>query len=741
MSSDLTKTQKIILKKVKAEEGRTYSKNLYNEYEAINEAYGSKRSLSNALRDLASKEFLCREKDGNSYEYWLDSKGKKIIQKINKRERNRKQEEQDIFEYEDGINQFVEYFEETDEGQKQVKEVGVGRHYVELDYKRLEKFHHELADDLLTDPDRVLDACREAVNSLPEVNEDVNIRVENVSDIEIQSISDLSAKDVDKMVTVEAVIQSVSKPGSIMVSSIAECQQCGDRYEVDQRDNKELKTPYKCECGSRKFSTVKENHKTVRYMRIKERPNKRSRNKMVAVLEGDLADDESKNLKAIGSGVKVTGYLKPHKKRKNDEQYSFRLKANNIEIEENKWDIEDVSQSDLENIREISRRDDVFEYLSQSLAYEEIKNQRLLKKSFLLFLVGRTQNYGNLHVLCIGDPGTGKSHLAKYVEQNFGKVIKAVATGATEVGLTASVIKDEMTGEFTAEGGSIPMADGGFHITDEVDELKKEYYSAFNEALSDQTISLAKANIHAELSADVAEYSVGNPKGYSFDSYEKKFKQIPIKKDDLISRYGIILGVESNNNDSERSIEKEKEKVNHIVNRSDKSNFEDDEFVDEELLAKYVYYAQRLYPELTEESKKKIEDAYISLFKAQDSDQNFVKPRHANALITLSIGFARLELSNEVTEDHVLSALEFFKKCYRSMDFEIGRDDLSDLEGQNTRKRKMVRDAVASGSGDVMVQDLIETVDLREEEVEDVLENLKREGEVFEPESGKVRVM
>jgi len=417
------------------------------------------------------------------------------------------------------------------------------------------------------------------------------------------------------------------------------------------------------------------------------------------------------------------------------------LKTNNIEIEENKWDIEDISESDVKKIEEISCRDDVFDYLSKSLAYEEIKHQGLLKKSYLIWLLGRTTNYGNLHVLCVGDPGTGKSNLAQYVEENFGKVIKAVATGATKVGLTASVIKDEVTGEYTAEGGSIPMADHGFHITDEIDELKKEYYSAFNEALSDQSITLAKADIHAELSADVAEYSVGNPKSYSFNPHEEKYKQIPIEKDDLISRYGLILGVESNNNDSSESVEKEREIARHILERGDNSNFKDEDYVDEELLVKYVYYAQRIYPRISDEAQKMIEDAYIRLFKAQSEDSNFVKPRHCNALAVLSIAFARMDLSNEVRGNHVRSAFQFFKRCYQSIDFEIGKDDISEIEGQNTKIRRDVRDVVESFDRELEIGEVVERVDYSGEEVESVLDTLEHNGVVWQPEPGKVKAL
>ena len=735
---ELTRSRKIVLKKI-AEKEECGTQELYEE-ETIKEIFGSSKALSNSLRKMADAELLGRERDGRSYVYWISDKGKNRIQQIKKRERERREQTEDIFDYENGIDEFVKYFESEEFGYSEVEKAGLGRKYLHLDYQQLEKFNHELADDLITDPGCVLDACNEAVNSLPEVKEDVSVRVENVTDIETQSISDLSAKDLNRLVSVEGVIQSVSKPGTMLVSAIFECQQCGDRYEK-QQDGGKIKSPYKCDCGSRKFECLRQNHKTVRFVRIKEKPNKRSRNKTIAVLEGDLAEDQRKNLEAIGSGIRVVGYLETYKKSKRDEHFDFRLKCNNIEIEESKWDLEEISEGDKKRIEEISEREDLFDHLSKSLAYEEIKNADLLKKTFLMWLLGRS-SFGNLHVLCVGDPGTGKSHLATYVEENFGKVIKSVATGATEVGLTASVIKDEVTGEFTAEGGALPMADGGFHITDEVDELKNDHYSAFNEALSDGSISLAKADIHAEISADVAEFSVGNPQYYSFDQNEELYEQIPIEKDDLISRYGLIMAIQSNSNDSEESVEDEREKVNHILDRGDSSNFEDDDFVEEELLRKYIYHAQRTVPALSDDAKQKISDAYVGLFGAQDSHQNFVKPRHANALAILSTAFAKMELSGEVRAEHVTSAAEFFGRCYESIGFEIGKDSFDSIVAQNTRhKKKVVRFIESSEEDTIEVQEIVEGVDSPESDVEQVVENMKSDGELFEPKPGFVEMV
>lgn len=733
---DLSNDRKMLLEKVR-EKSEISPSDLYNNDETVEETFGSKRTVERALKGLANdQQYLNREKDGRKYLYSISEKGKNFLMKIRKRERQKKDED-DIFDYDDGYDEFSEFFESEDYGLGEIQRASLGRNYVYLDYEKLESFNHELADDLLSDPDRVLDTCKDAVRSIPEVKDDVDVRVKNVDEIEQQSISDLSARDRNKLVTVEGVIQSVSRPGSKIVSAEFECSGCGQRYEKEQ-DGGKLNSPYKCsDCESKKFETIQENHRTVRYLNVKEKPDQRSRDKIVAVIEGDLAEDESKNLKAMGSGVKITGYLDTYMKKKSDEFQSFRLVANNIEIEESKWEVEDLSSEEINEIQELSERDDIEEYLTQSLAYTEIKNNHLLKKSFIVFLLGKSSEFGNVHFLCVGDPGTGKSHLAQYVSEHANRVMKSVATGATKVGLTAAVVKDEMTGEWTAEAGSLAMADGGFHITDEVDELKDEHYSAYNEALSDETISLSKAGIHTELSADVSEYALGNPSPhYSFDPHTPKIEQVPIEKDDLISRFGVMLAVEQ-----DKETEKQMDKVRHILNRGDNSNFQEEEFIPEETLFNYLHFAQRLDTHLTDDAYDKILSACESLFDEGSEDR--LKLRHAQALASISCAFARMNLSEEVYPRHVESAFEFFRNCYKSIGFEIGSDDFTSIDSKNKKQQRKIKEAYEELKGPenekVLIGDIVSEVDYSEDIVEETLETLKRDGEFWEPESGKVQ--
>lgn len=742
---ELSRQQKGLLKILKDFNDSVSTSDLWND-ERVSTYYSNQGNVTRALRTLEEKPFKfvkCQKGKRNANLWLLSEKGERKVRKIQKQKKGSKKEDDKFFEHSNAVEVFEQYFE--DPGEEQFNNAKSGRRYIYLDYEKLDRFDVELADELLKQPEKVISACKEVVTSNPDVKDNIDVRVRNIPETDTKEISELSAEEIGELVTIDGVLQSSSGVGAELVSAMFECNQCGQRYEKKQ-DGTKLKSPYKCEdCGCRKFECTEKNHKTVRVVNIKEKPGKRNRDNIVTKLVGKLAEDESKNLGATGSGIKVTGYLDSIKRKRNADQLELQLIANNIEVEEQKWDQIDIDPEDEEKIWEISNRDDVKDHLVRSFAAEEIKHQDLAKEGFITWLLGRTDE-GNLHVLLIGEPGTGKTHLGKYANENLPRIIRAVGAGATGIGLTAAVRKDELTGDWVAEAGSLAMADDGFHITDEIDKVPVEDLSKMNDALSDEVITLDKGTIHADISADVAEFSIGNPQNANFDDHEEKYKQIPIPDDkaDLKDRYDLMIGLERSTIESKEERRKEEEKVDMILRRDqDQLEKGSADVMGKELFVKYIAYAQRIDPSFSEDALNKIKDLYFRIKDAESGGENLWDLRRVTSLKKLSVAYSRLFLSEEVEERHVQLAASFIRRCFESMDFQVGKDDLDSVSYSDTNRINEVKDKLSEldDGSPVEIQRLVENVSMSESNAEKVIEKLLSDGELFEPEQGCVKKM
>jgi DNA replication licensing factor MCM6 len=109
----------------------------------------------------------------------------------------------------------------------------------------------------------------------------------------------------------------------------------------------------------------------------------------------------------------------------------------------------------------------IYEDLYNSIAPTIFGHERI-KEGLLLQLLGGVHKVtpegtnklrGDINVCIVGDPGLSKSQFLKYVTGFLPRSVYTSGKASSAAGLTASVVKDEETGDFTIEAGALMLAD------------------------------------------------------------------------------------------------------------------------------------------------------------------------------------------------------------------------------------------------------------------------------------------
>ena len=660
-------------------------------------------------------------------------------------------------DYGEAINEFEEFFyercyEEIDEA------VRDGEDSVVIDFQDMDAFEFKLSEFLTENPSEGLSAAEEGIKGVDLItDEELNVRFSNMPEEDFVLLRDLRSEHLGDFIPVEGMIKRASQVNPEVVSAEFQCTNCGEIVEKEQ-DSSKLKSPYKCDsCGSRKFEVHNKIMTDTQVVTVEENPESREGSEqpqsLSVRLEGDLVDPDFQKKIVPGNVVHITGVLRERPKKKDSKKYDMYMEANNVEPTEQEFEKIEPTDEEKEEIESLASRDDVFDMIVDSIA-PSIYGHRQIKKAIALQLFGGVKkgrddgvkSRGDIHILLIGEPGTGKSQLLKFTGELAPKGRYVVGKSSTGAGLTASVVKEESTGEFSLEAGAVVLAHKGMAAIDEIDKMAAEDRSSLHEAMEQQQISISKANIQATLNAETSILAAGNPKLGRFDPYEPIPQQIDIG-DTLLSRFDFIFPVKDEPDEEKDAKLSSQVLKNHIEPEQTEAE------IDQETLRKYVAYAQNLRPDLTQEAADKIQDFYISMRSRGSDEENGNVPitaRQLEALVRISEASARAELSDKVTETDAERAIDILKYSLEQVgvDPETGEFDADIIEsGVSSSQRnrlqsvKRIIDDLA-GDSEAEIEEVLEKADeegFDKEQAEDVIDRLKRDGELYEPKQGYIQ--
>jgi len=176
-----------------------------------------------------------------------------------------------------------------------------------------------------------------------------------------------------------------------------------------------------------------------------------------------------------------------------------------------------ISVEDEELFRKLASSPDIYERISKSIA-PSIFGFNDIKKAIACLLFGGSRKRlpdgltrrGDINLLLLGDPGTAKSQLLKFVQQVSPIGVYTSGKGSSAAGLTASVTRDPTSHNFVVEGGAMVLADSGVVCIDEFDKMREGDRVAIHEAMEQQTISIAKAGITTTLNSRCSVMAAAN---------------------------------------------------------------------------------------------------------------------------------------------------------------------------------------------------------------------------------------
>jgi replicative DNA helicase Mcm len=223
----------------------------------------------------------------------------------------------------------------------------------------------------------------------------------------------------------------------------------------------------------------------------------------------------------------------------------------------------------------------------------------------------------------------------------------------------------------------------------------------------------------------------------------------------LISRFDLIFAI--------RDLP-EKEKDTKLATHILESFRKPEDLVPEiapKLMQKYIAYAKKhCHPKITSEAIEELKNFFVSLRSKRSGDMDEkVQPipltaRQLEAMVRISQASAKIKLSDYVTRADAQRAINLMKMYLQKlgMDTETGELDIDRIvtgitSSQRSRiitVRELIKELEAKYGSNIPIADLVDAAKdkgIDESKVEDIVDRLKRDGELFEPKHGIVRRM
>jgi replicative DNA helicase Mcm len=583
---------------------------------------------------------------------------------------------------------------------------------VSLPFASIENVDAGLADLLLEQPEETLAAGRRAMREMlpvPMEGEEfpLRLRITGLPSNARRTIREIRETDLGRFLSLDAIVRKTTEVRPQIRDAVFLCLACkGECHELQEEASPVFHEPVECtHCGKpagrTRFRLLPERSTYVDAQRIEIQENPETLKGgshpqgLTVLLTEDLAGRVIPGNRLVVNGV-LKGLQRASASRTGllrSTTFDLLLLGNSVEYQHEEYDEIPISEEEERLILSFRNDPQILDRIVLSLG-PTIKGLEEEKEAIALQLFGGVEKHhadgirvrGDIHVLIIGDPGTGKSQLLRYVADVAPRGIYTSGKGATAAGLTAAAVKDDFGGgRWVLEAGMLVLADGGMAVVDELDKMTPEDRSAMHEALEQQTVSVAKAGITATLNARCPVLAAANPKWGRFTPDRTISEQIDLPPT-LLSRFDVIYSIQD---------KPDQRKDRLLASRILLSHQEGEirglalppvggpvtagAAFPPEFLRKYIAYARRnIRPVMTDAALRVIEDFYV-LIRKQGEEPNAPVPitaRQLEALVRLSEASARARLSREAGVEDAQRATRIVEGFLRRVSTSEGKLDI-----------------------------------------------------------------
>ncbi|XP_058952696.1 DNA replication licensing factor mcm5-A-like [Pocillopora verrucosa] len=581
----------------------------------------------------------------------------------------------------------------------------LGQFYLEVDLQDLTSFDEQLADKLTKSPAEFLPLFEDAAKEMAdEVTKPRPLGEEEVQDIQItlkseanpMSVRELRSEQMAKLVKIPGIIISASAIRAKATNITIQCRSCRNTISnIPLKPGLEgYAMPRKCPsdqagrppCPLDPFFIMPDKCKCVDFqvLKLQESPDAVPNGEMPRHMQ--LYCDRYLTEKVVpGNRVTVMGIYSikkvAQKADKDRDGVGVGIRKPYLRVVGIQVDTEGPGRSsgaplnplEEEEFNRFASRTDAYETIAKSIA-PFIYGSEDVKKSIACLLFGGSRKRlpdgltrrGDINVLLLGDPGTAKSQLLKFVEKVSPIGVYTSGKGSSAAGLTASVMRDPVSRNFIMEGGAMVLADGGVVCIDEFDKMREDDRVAIHEAMEQQTISIAKAGITTTLNSRCSVLAAANSVFGRWDETkgEENIDFMPT----ILSRFDMIYIVKD-----EHEQNKDMRLAKHVMqvhlNAAQTGQAQEGE-LSLNFIKKYIGYCRnKCGPRLSEEAAQMLKNRYVLMRSgARDYEKDAEKKinipitvRQLEAIIRISESLAKMRLQPFATAVHVEEALRLFQ--------------------------------------------------------------------------------